>query len=147
MACLGCNDFSVGLGIFPILFCVVSALTFLTTYMIAVSNNHLYPWLPTISDTGGDKPEANIFSLFLSISSFLCLIVTYIRYRQFNFISDGIRGVTYATRFTCCNKASFVTGIVASVGAGIVASFQVLILTINVFCNSAKRPLNFVKIF
>ena len=128
-----CSNYSVGLGIFPILLCFCSSITFLTTYMIAVSNHHVYPWLPTISDTGGQKPEANIFSLFLSISSFLGIIVVFIRYRQFRYIADGMNGLTYSSRFVSLNKVSFVVGLVAVVGAGVVAAFQVKFFMLTLF--------------
>lgn len=124
MGCLGCENYSVGLGIFPILFCACTSLTFLATYMIAVSNGHIYPWLPTISDTGGQKPEANIFSLFLSIGSFLGFIVFFLRYKQFDYVSNGITGLPLTAKFNRWNKWSFLVGVLASIGAGIVATFQ-----------------------
>jgi len=125
MSCFGCQDYSVGLGIFPVLFCCCSGLTFLITYVVAVGEHHLYPWLPTISDTGSYKPEANIFSLFLSICSFLSFIVVFIRFKQFQYISNGINGISYSSRFSMWNKGSFVFGVISAIGAGIVAAFQV----------------------
>lgn len=132
-----CQGYSPGLGIFPVLFMVCSILTFLVTYMISVSDGHVYPYFPTISDTGGHKPEQNIFSLFLSISSFLGLIVTLIRYIQFRFICRGIE----QSRLTYLNILGLIMGVVATVGAGLVAAFQVIL------CFFLKFPINDISHF
>ena len=114
-------SFSLGLGIIPVMFMVCSCLTILITYMISISNGHNYPYFPTISNTGRKKPEANIFSLFLSISSFLGLVTVIIRYFQFRFISRGVD----SDRIVRLNKIALLAGIISTVGASLVAAYQV----------------------
>lgn len=116
-----CQGYSPGLGILPVLFVTCSVLTFLVTYMVAVANGHVYPYFPTISDTGGYKPEQNIFSLFLSISSFLGFVTIIVRYIHFRFVTRGLD----QNRISFINILGLVFGIIATVGAGLVAAFQV----------------------
>lgn len=40
-------------------------------YIISVNDDHVKPFLPYISDTGGKVPESCIFSLLLSLAAFL----------------------------------------------------------------------------
>ena len=118
-----CRSCYPGLGILPILFTVLTFLTFLLTYMMAVYYGHVYPYFPTISDTGGVKPESNVFGLFLSINSFLAFIVVVIRYVQYRHISEY--NEEDHSRLICLNKVALVIGIITCLGATVVASFQV----------------------
>ncbi|XP_065669751.1 DNA damage-regulated autophagy modulator protein 1 [Hydra vulgaris] len=111
-----------GLGIFPVLFGVCVMLTFIITYTIAVSDGHIYPFFPTISDTGSQKPESNVFGLLLSICSFLGFIVVVIRFIQFNHILETNELIV--SRVLLINKVALFFGVVACFGAVVVANFQ-----------------------
>ena len=49
---------------------------------MAVIGGHVYPFLPSISDTGTRIPEANVFSLLMNISIILALANYFTRYFQ-----------------------------------------------------------------
>ncbi|CAN7998713.1 unnamed protein product [Ixodes hexagonus] len=46
----------------------------LTSYVIAVARGDVKPWLPYISDAGGDSPQSSIFSFSMIVVSFCFLI-------------------------------------------------------------------------
>lgn len=50
------------------------AVGIMTSYVIAVSNGDVQPWLPYISDAGGDPPQSSIFSFSMILVS-LCFLV------------------------------------------------------------------------
>jgi len=118
--CRGCCHF--GLGLLPVLLAVCMSLTFITTYVIAVAYNHVYPYLPTISDTGGKKPESNYFGVLLSLCSFLAFLVMWTRFVQFRHISEY--NEEEHSKLLFLNKLSFAVGILACIGAIVVAGFQ-----------------------
>lgn len=53
---------------------VVGVTGILTCYAVAVAKNDVLPWLPYISDAGGDPPQSSIFS-FSMILVALCFLV------------------------------------------------------------------------
>lgn len=60
-----------GLHYFPLLVFIVFPLTFVTTYSVAVKNDHILPFFAYISDTGTFAPEMCIFGLGLSLAMVL----------------------------------------------------------------------------
>ena len=66
-------DCSFGLGYLPIMWSVFTLMAFLTSYTMSVLVGHVYPILPSISDTGSKIPEANVFSLLMNVSIILAL--------------------------------------------------------------------------
>ena len=117
-----CN---LGLGILPILLCLMLGSSVITTYVISVCNGHVYPFLPTISDTGGQEPESNVFGLLIGISSFLSLVVAVVRFLQYRFHCE-VEEESIA-RVLCVNKFGLVLGILCSIGMAVVAAYQVSI--------------------
>ena len=75
-------DCSFGLGYMPIIWSVFTLLAFSASYSVAVSQHHIYPVLPSISDTGTQTPESNIFSFLMNISIILALCNYFVRYFQ-----------------------------------------------------------------
>ena len=75
-------DCSFGLGYLPIMWSVFTLLAFLTSYTMSVLVGHVYPILPSISDTGTKIPEANVFSLLMNVSIILALANYSTRYFQ-----------------------------------------------------------------
>lgn len=117
-----CECFNPGLGIFPVLFSTLTGLTFIITYIISVSDDDVYPYFPTISDTGGRKPESNVFGLFLSISSFLGFVVVLIRMVQYRHICENNQ--EDHSKLLLINKVGCVVGAMACFGATLVANYQ-----------------------
>lgn len=114
-----------GLGILPIGFAVLSSLSIITTYVLAVYNQHVYALFPTISETGEQEPERNLFSLLLSLSSFVAFIVVIVRYKQYNFVSEY--NEREQRKLIKINKLALVLGMITCAGGAIVATFQVTI--------------------
>lgn len=111
-----------GLGVLPLLLALLSSATFLITYAISFARNDT-SWFPAISDTADHRPESNVFGLLFNFCSVLGLITAFVRYLQLRHDADwNERDRNVVIRL---NKVSFVFGIVSSLGASIVASFQV----------------------
>ena len=119
-----CNGpWDIRLGTLPVVTAACTSLTFIITYVISVYNHHVYPYFPTISNTGGKKPESNIFSVLLSVCSFLMFLLMWVRYIQYKHVSEY--NETEHGKLLFANKLSFAVGIVACIGALVVAGFQV----------------------
>ena len=73
------SDFSIGYGYLPVGWAIFTSLTFLMCYGIAVSQHHIYPFVPAISDTGARVPESNIFSEFFNFSMVLMALSLFVR--------------------------------------------------------------------
>ena len=114
---------TAGLGSLPAVFVAFSSVTVISTYIIAVSYGHVYPYLPTISYTGIKEPERNIFTLCMGISSFMGTMVVTVRYKQFKFISEY--NVQEQNRLIKINNLGVFLGLLSFFGGAIVASFQV----------------------
>ncbi|KAL5502284.1 hypothetical protein EMCRGX_G009030 [Ephydatia muelleri] len=71
----------LGVEFMLVIFAVIMALGFLTTYIVAVQNNHVTPYLPYISDTGRNPPESCIFTIICSVSSFFLCLIVYVSFR------------------------------------------------------------------
>ncbi len=115
-----CNH---GLGFLPASFASLCGLTVITTYIISVSNGHVNAFFPTMSQTGVTEPESNIFSLFLSLGSFLGFLTICVRYVQFNFVTEY--NEQEQRKIIKVNQVGLAIGAVTCIGAAIVASFQV----------------------
>lgn len=98
---------------------VIMAVGFLTTYIVAVKNNHVTPYLPYISETGRAPPESCIFTLICSISSFLLFLVVCVRFKHIHHFY--YESVTHIKRW---NTAGLVFGILSAFGLLVVGSFQ-----------------------
>ena len=120
-----------GLGFLPIGFAVLSSISIITTYVVAVSMGHVYPAFPTISETGEQEPERNLFSLLLSLSSFVGFITVIVRYKQYKFISEY--NELEQRKLIKVNKVALALGMVTCAGGAVVAAFQV-IHNVWIFC-------------
>ncbi|XP_070553050.1 DNA damage-regulated autophagy modulator protein 2-like isoform X2 [Ptychodera flava] len=111
-----CN---IGWGFLPLLFAATAILTFLVCYLIAVSLDHVIPFVPYISDTGAYPPESCLFSQFLNVAAALGILAVYIRWKSLKKLS-----VENVKRFSCLNTSSFVIGVLAAIGLSVVGNFQ-----------------------
>lgn len=114
-------DFSIGYGYLPVCWAFFTCLTFVLCYSVAVSNGHIYPFVPAISDTGAQIPEANLFSEFFNFSNALVLVNVVIRYLQFKTITRGMDSSDLL--LGRLNKLAVVFGIGTAFGGTIIANF------------------------
>ena len=75
-------EFSLGLGYLPVVWTLLTLSAVVVSYAVSISNGHVYPFLPAISDTGSRSPEANIFSMLMNMSIFASLFNFYTRFYQ-----------------------------------------------------------------
>ncbi|XP_039290347.1 DNA damage-regulated autophagy modulator protein 2 [Nilaparvata lugens] len=66
----------------PVIIFLWMPLSFLTTYLIAVEQDHVYPLFPAISDTGALPPESCVFSLLVNILALLLTFAVWLRGKQ-----------------------------------------------------------------
>lgn len=79
-------------------------------------------WLPTISETGNSPPESCIFTLGLSICSFILGFCTIVHYMK---IADLFASLTPApVYYIRLNIVCLVLGLLTSIGMLFVAAFQ-----------------------
>ena len=111
-----------GLGLVPLLLALLSLATFVITYVISFLRNDT-SWFPTISDTADRRPESNVFGFLFNFCSVMGLATAFVRYLQLRHDADW----NERDRFVLIrlNKVALFLGILSSLGASIVANFQV----------------------
>lgn len=115
------EDISLGFGYLPVLWGLFTSFTFILCYGIAVSKNHIYPFIPAISDTGAQIPEANIFSEFFNFSIVLMTLSLIVRYLQFEMLSRGFDSTEFL--LNRLNKVALGCGLVSAFGGTLIANF------------------------
>lgn len=115
------SDFSLGYGYLPVCWALFTSFTVLLCYGIAVSLDHIYPFVPAISDTGARIPEANIFSEFFNFSLVLMVLSLFVRYLQFQMLTKGLDSED--RRLDRLNKLGLGFGLVSAFGGSIIANF------------------------
>lgn len=112
-----------GLGFVPVALALFSLATFVVTYIISRLRNDT-SWFPAISDTADHSPESNVFGFLFNMCAAVALLTTFIRYLQLRHDADwNERDRQLLIRL---NKVAMLFGILSSLGACIVANFQVL---------------------
>ncbi|CAK8678908.1 unnamed protein product [Clavelina lepadiformis] len=106
----------------PLLFFILLFFGFFACYGISLSYQHVVspPEWPFVSDTGARSPESTLFTLILSLASFMVLITMYLYYKY----------VIHHHHPTKLNTAAFVIGCIASFGVVLVGAFQWTVLLI-----------------
>lgn len=130
------SDFSIGYGYLPVGWAIFTSLTFLMCYGIAVSQHHIYPFVPAISDTGARVPESNIFSEFFNFSMVLMALSLFVRYLQFEMLTKGLDSSDLLLRRL--NKVGLGCGLVSVFGGTIIANFPS-----NEVCSNLLLPVRF----
>lgn len=115
------SDLSLGYGYLPICWALFTSFTFLLCYGIAVSQDHIYPFVPAISDTGARIPEANIFSELFNFSVVLMALSLIVRYLQFEMLTKGLDSPDFL--LSRLNKIGLGCGLVSAFGGTIIANF------------------------
>ncbi|KAI6650531.1 DNA damage-regulated autophagy modulator protein 2-like [Oopsacas minuta] len=108
------------LEIYPILFVVWTVLGVATTYTIGAALNHYPALIPAISHTGEFPPENGIFTIVVTISAFLFLIICTIRFKQ---IFDEREDHYLSIRIL--NFIGYLVAITVVIGMLLVGSFDV----------------------
>lgn len=94
-------------------------------FIIAVSGGRVSPFVPYISDCGGNFPESGIFSACLTLSAMLGQIIMILRYLVVEAQSSNDRNDI--SMFL--NKTSIILGSISSIGFILVASFPATSIT------------------
>ncbi|CAB3374751.1 Hypothetical predicted protein [Cloeon dipterum] len=102
----------------PIVLGTLLPVTFIWTYIIAVSLRHVEPGFPYISHAGSDIPESCVFGQLLNICAAMMTLCVYIRHKQLLSQNAPYRPPSRLL------KAALWTGWVSSLGVSIVANFQ-----------------------
>ena len=111
-------NFSPGLGFIPLVWAILTMTGVLFCYFYSVIVGHVYPLVPSISNTGTKRPEGDIFAETMNVSSFVCLIIVYMRFIQVKYrigtAYDNVKQV---------NQVSVISGATAVFGITLVANF------------------------
>ena len=79
------------LGWIPIVFVFATVLGYFIPYLIATYTGHVYPFFPTISDSGILVPESLVFREMMNLSGFLAIATTFVRFMQLRLITCALQ--------------------------------------------------------
>lgn len=108
-----------GMNYLPLLLVVMTAVTFVATYIWAIADHDVSAYFPYISDTGTKPPESCVFSQLLNMAAALCLCTIYVRYKLVEALTGNID-----TSVRRLNKVGLALGILCAFGLSLVANFQ-----------------------
>lgn len=108
-----------GMNYLPLLLVVMTAVTFVVTYIWAIAKNDVSPYFPYISDTGTKPPESCVFSQLLNIAAALCLCTIFVRYKLCRALTGNVQ-----TSVRRLNMIGLVLGVLSAFGLSVVANFQ-----------------------
>jgi hypothetical protein len=111
-----------GANYLPVFFASILFISIITSFVIAVAQSDITPWFPAISDTATKTPESNIFSQLVNLSTFIGLMLMYVRYLQVRRDVEWLEG---GRTTLVVNKYSLPVGFIAILGCSIVANFPV----------------------
>ena len=111
-------DLSPGLGFIPLVWAIVTIIGVLFCYFYSVIVGDVYPLVPSISNTGTKRPEGDIFAETMNVSSFVCLVIMYIRYYQIRYRV----GSSYENAERV-NFVSLIVGVTTVFGITLIANF------------------------
>ena len=112
-----------GLGWLCILLVICSTVTVISSYCVALSHGHIYPFLPAISETGVLYPEKYVFRELANLTAFLFISNAFVRFMQYKLVAEQCREEHVKLRRL--NKLAFVVAILAGVGMTFVANFEI----------------------
>ncbi|XP_073476425.1 DNA damage-regulated autophagy modulator protein 1 isoform X2 [Aquarana catesbeiana] len=106
-------------ALLPCILVVWSSAAFIASYIFAVLEGHVVPFVPYISDTGTCIPESGLFGFMISVTAMLGAATMYVRYK---IVLEQNNRSAFLCRYF--NSVSLAIGIIGCIGMGIVASFQ-----------------------
>ena len=116
--------FSGRVHLLPLLWCLSVCVTIFTPYIIAVSLDHVHPFLPTISLTAAFEPEGSIFGFLMTIAAFLGLLTIICRYLQFHGVLKDFEQNS-SQKVQRYNKIALPFGVLCVLGVVLVANFRI----------------------
>lgn len=108
-----------GMNYLPLLLVVMTAVTFVVTYIWAIADHDVSAYFPYISDTGTKPPESCVFSQLLNMAAALCLCTVFVRYKLVEALTGHIQ-----TSVRRLNKVGLALGVLSAFGMSLVANFQ-----------------------
>ncbi|XP_073431274.1 DNA damage-regulated autophagy modulator protein 1 [Dendrobates tinctorius] len=112
----GCMD---RVALLPCVLVIWSSTAFIASYIFAVLEGHVVPFVPYISDTGTCVPESGLFGFMISVTAILGAATMYTRYKIIQAQNLRISFLNYWFNFM-----SLFIGVLGCIGMGVVASFQ-----------------------
>ncbi|KAM9311626.1 DNA damage-regulated autophagy modulator protein 1 [Gastrophryne carolinensis] len=106
-------------SLLPGILVVWSSAAFIASYIFAVLDGHVVPFVPYISDTGTCVPESGFFGFMISVTAMLGAATMYIRYKIVE-----VQNSRSSFLYSWFNLLSLLIGVIGCIGMGIVASFQ-----------------------
>ena len=116
--------FSRVITFLPILCSSLLCFSAFTPYIIAVSMNHVNPFLPSVSKTAAFEPEGSIFGVLLFFVAFFVLVLNSLRYVQLDgsLKQPAIDQRDVWRKIRTLNKFAFVLGVSSIAGIVVVAN-------------------------
>lgn len=108
----------------PIFYPILIVVTIFTPYIIAVSLDHVYPFLPSISKTAGFEPEGSIFGFLMFLVALFGLLALFTRYLQLKGISQQGFEKDVLHKVKWFNTISLPPGVLGILGVVMVANFR-----------------------
>ncbi|CAH8470597.1 unnamed protein product [Schistosoma bovis] len=112
----------IGLHLLPILVCVLTFVAVTTCYFLSLTQDHISPYFPYISDAGSKIPESCIFGQLLNIVSVLAGLCFYSWHKHLLDCSQKFNQQCY--RQIRLARVALCFGLICAVGMSIVANFQ-----------------------
>ncbi|KAM5172659.1 DNA damage-regulated autophagy modulator protein 1 [Mantella aurantiaca] len=106
-------------ALLPCILVVWSSSAFIASYIFALVEGHVVPFVPYISDTGTCIPESGVFGFMISVTAMLGAATMYVRYKIVL-----VQNSRSAFMHPIFNLLSLLVGFIGCFGMGIVASFQ-----------------------
>ncbi|XP_051885804.1 DNA damage-regulated autophagy modulator protein 1 isoform X2 [Pristis pectinata] len=103
----------------PVALVIWSSAAFIISFIIAVCNGHVVPFVPFISDTGTIPPESCVFGIMINFSAFLGAFTMSVRYKMLQTLNEANPSIS-----SCENTTALVFGLLGCLGMFIVANFQ-----------------------
>lgn len=94
-----------------------------SSYCVALSYGHIYPFLPAISETGVLFPEKYVFRELANLSAFLFISNAFVRFMQYKLVAEQYPEDN--VKLHRLNKLAFVVAILAGLGMTLVANFEI----------------------
>ena len=116
--------FSRSVHLLPVLWPLLICITIIIPYIIAVSLDHVYPFLPSISKTAAYEPEGSIFGLLMTMVALLGLTFVLARYLQLDAaVQDDLKRDNLR-KVTTLNKVAVPFGISCLFSVVVVANVK-----------------------
>ncbi|OXA45202.1 DNA damage-regulated autophagy modulator protein 2 [Folsomia candida] len=114
------------LYLLPLGVAIIFPLTFIITFSVAISKNHVNFFFSYISDTGAIPQESLIFAQLLNIAGVLIGLSAYVRFKQVEtFIkTEGKNSSKSSPNLGKFNKIGIIFGMICALGSSVVGIFN-----------------------